>query len=704
VLSAAGGQPALTRSMSTRPRSHPPTTTAPEPFGLEYATWFALFLVPTLAFKWAYLFEIYGFGHGRLRLGLFTILDPAGGGASWLAPSLRLARLLCVDVLEVAIGCVALVLFARALKPRARAVALSGTLFAALVLIGANAMSVRQLGTLLTGETLAIAYRWCRDHPSTFAHFASIPKTLYLAGAFAWSAAPFLPGHARWGAVRRTLAPFALVVAIAGSVGGWSTLRGMGYGSPKAFRGYWSQAIVALVRFGDPSPCNGGAATEAQVRAAYRRLAFPSGDPSAPPGQRRVGDRVPGGSVVHPSGPLVPRHVVVVALETAPRKYYPLHDDPGLPTFQRMAAEAIVSDLHYAPAPVTKASLYAIASGTYARNGKFVQAYGDFESDSLATVLARSGYETTFVDSYKIDWMQGLDDRRMWRCLGFRNLLDETDRSTHEESAFEVLVENERETFARIGDAVLAADSHGRKALVLAATALGHFEWKAPRGDEGLPSAEKLRGFARTFDALMAELLERLEAHGLRDQVLVVVTGDHGLRYAAEFESLGETPDHGDLEFNVPFLLYAPGLIEHTVRLPYVTSHVDIAPTLLALVGIDPSALLLHGSNMLDARMAERTTFFLDADLAPVGGMQRAGVFYSVHYLTGQVGTRIDPRLPRGAGPPLASATVEATLEAAGAVLDATACVLLERAASGRRASFPGELEPPSGGEAKTGN
>ncbi len=108
------------------------------------------------------------------------------------------------------------------------------------------------------------------------------------------------------------------------------------------------------------------------------------------------------------------------------------------------------------------------------------------------------------------------------------------------------------------------------------------------------------------FDELMGEFLQSLKDHGLDDQVLIVVTGDHGFRMRTEFESVGLQAEHGDVAFNVPFLLYGPGLFEKQIRLPYVTSHVDIAPTLLALSGIQDDSWLHHGTHMLDQRLSER--------------------------------------------------------------------------------------------------
>lgn len=641
------------------------------------ARWIALFGLPTLAFKYFYLTELYGTSGGSLRLGLFTILDASGEGGGWAARALRLADLLCVDVLEVTVFCAVLYWTLSLVAPRIRQAAMAATLGFALFLTLLNAISVRQLGTLLTGQTLAIAYDWSRQHPSILGHFVSLPKLVVVLLSVLWSASPLIVDRIglvppRWDGVRRRLAALVLGGAVVGSLFGLSAWLRMTPNAPRAFAGYWSSAVLSLGGRADPGPCAGGEAAPDDVLARYRRLVYPEGTGPAP---------VP--LAANPIENPRPRHVIIVALETAPRKFYPITDDPTLPTFYRMSKTALVSDRHYTPVPTTKAALFSLMSGTYPRPGRGLQGFGDFESDSMATVLAKNGYETSFIDSYKIDWMPGLDDRRMWRDLGFQHLIDEeSDTPMHEFASYESLAENERHAFAKILDAVAGADARGRKALVLAATAIGHYEWKARGGDEALPAAAKVHRLAEFLDDRFAELLQGLAERGLENECLILVTGDHGLRYGAEFASLGEPPGHGDAEFNVPFLLYAPGVISRTVEVPYLTSHVDVAPTVLALLGLSDRSRIFHGSSMLDGRIADRTTFMLDTNLAPVSGFYRRGIHYIVNHLTGAVSSRPDAREPGRPAERLSDEAVKATLAEADRVFDATDCVFLGRAAA----------------------
>jgi arylsulfatase A-like enzyme len=115
----------------------------------------------------------------------------------------------------------------------------------------------------------------------------------------------------------------------------------------------------------------------------------------------------------------------------------------------------------------------------------------------------------------------------------------------------------------------------------------------------GLSSAA-LPELAALYDAEIAytdHWLGRLLG-GLERETLVVVTADHG-------ESLGENGyyfEHGDFvseaELAIPLLFWWPGQIPAGLRLAAPVSCLDVAPTLLGLLGLEPPAgLALAGAD-----------------------------------------------------------------------------------------------------------
>jgi arylsulfatase A-like enzyme len=115
------------------------------------------------------------------------------------------------------------------------------------------------------------------------------------------------------------------------------------------------------------------------------------------------------------------------------------------------------------------------------------------------------------------------------------------------------------------------------------------------RGPEALALAiRRYRGEVRYVDQQVGRLLDRLDALGILNDTLVVLTADHG-------EGLG---DHGWLEHDdnlfdelirVPLVMRGPG-IPAARRVVGPAQLEDLAPTLLAALGLEP----LEDSNGLD--------------------------------------------------------------------------------------------------------
>jgi hypothetical protein len=79
------------------------------------------------------------------------------------------------------------------------------------------------------------------------------------------------------------------------------------------------------------------------------------------------------------------------------------------------------------------------------------------------------------------------------------------------------------------------------------------------------------------------------------------------------------------------------------VRLPFPTSHIDIAPTVLDLLGIPRDGRLYLGGNMLDRRLADRIVFLPSASftgLYPVDAFRWKDRIYSLHRIVDRVTVR----------------------------------------------------------------
>ncbi len=106
------------------------------------------------------------------------------------------------------------------------------------------------------------------------------------------------------------------------------------------------------------------------------------------------------------------------------------------------------------------------------------------------------------------------------------------------------------------------------------------------------------------FDQSLARFVARLGASGLLESSLLVLWGDHdaGLEWSrATVDALGARSDAVGwyLSQQVPIFIHAPGLEGLAGERDLPAGHVDVAPTVLALLGFDPGGSAFVGRNLL---------------------------------------------------------------------------------------------------------
>jgi arylsulfatase A-like enzyme len=195
----------------------------------------------------------------------------------------------------------------------------------------------------------------------------------------------------------------------------------------------------------------------------------------------------------------------------------------------------------------------------------------------------------------------------------------------------------DRESFDALKKRVAASIEQDQRFLYSFNPQLTHGPW--PGITETSSREETCRAGFPLFtelDGMVGELRTVLKEKGRLDKTLIVVLGDHGLRTRREYP-----PFHAgtldDVTFHVPLVLYAPGVVESTVRIPWMTSHIDIAPSVLDLLGIQEDRDLELGSPMWDPALADRTTFFFARSYLGADGYQRSNEAVMVRYLYGGV-------------------------------------------------------------------
>jgi membrane-anchored protein YejM (alkaline phosphatase superfamily) len=99
---------------------------------------------------------------------------------------------------------------------------------------------------------------------------------------------------------------------------------------------------------------------------------------------------------------------------------------------------------------------------------------------------------------------------------------------------------------------------------------------------------------AHQVDRQIGRVIAHLRQRGLLDDTIVIVLGDHGEEFMERSSRWGHAAEFNRLQTGTPAVLWVPGEAPRVVR--GITSHLDIAPTLMSRLGVrNPPAITRRG-------------------------------------------------------------------------------------------------------------
>jgi arylsulfatase A-like enzyme len=98
-------------------------------------------------------------------------------------------------------------------------------------------------------------------------------------------------------------------------------------------------------------------------------------------------------------------------------------------------------------------------------------------------------------------------------------------------------------------------------------------------------------------DRAIERILSALDASGLAEHTIVVFTSDHGDLVGAHGGMQQKWYSAFDEAIRVPLVVSGPGIAPSAAGVSAPTSHIDLLPTLLGLVGVEPASLMGALSN-----------------------------------------------------------------------------------------------------------
>lgn len=111
-----------------------------------------------------------------------------------------------------------------------------------------------------------------------------------------------------------------------------------------------------------------------------------------------------------------------------------------------------------------------------------------------------------------------------------------------------------------------------------------------PASDSDLAWIRALyRGEATYQDEHFGRLMTRLDALGVLDDTLIVVTNDHGEEFR-EHGGMGHGRTLYDEQLRAPLIMRHPGIFPAGARISRIVEHVDVAPTIVEALDLPPLA------------------------------------------------------------------------------------------------------------------
>ena len=312
-------------------------------------------------------------------------------------------------------------------------------------------------------------------------------------------------------------------------------------------------------------------------------------------------------------------HIFLVTIETFRADHASLYgySRETTPNLAKMAAEGAVFTRHYAQAPYTRPSLSSLVTSRYPVSLGITENLPPLPSSAvtMAERLAEGGYVTGgFVAQFLLSAHYGFNQ-------GFHYFYHHANDTSVDVVFDDLLPWSERHLPDNTFVWTHLFDPHGpyRPPAEFATTFQEDPLWK---GDLATVAAGKgkltgafvpayveepgqlqRRDYVARYDAELAyvdqrlgKLMDWIEAQGISEQSLVIVTADHGesMTDHGRYFCHGSLYDH---DLHIPLVVWAPGRIPAGKVVGERTAHLDILPTILDYAGL-PKAAGLKGASL----------------------------------------------------------------------------------------------------------
>jgi len=287
------------------------------------------------------------------------------------------------------------------------------------------------------------------------------------------------------------------------------------------------------------------------------------------------------------------------------------------PVLDRLAREGVQVEQAYAPMATTGpshasmfTSLYPASLG-YTRNGQVL----DDAQLTLAERLRRARYRTAAaVSSFVLDRRFGFAQGFGTYDAAFEPGTASTRFSTWEGVEVDSAFDRRANATTDAALSWLGRRGRDRPFFLWVHYFDPHHPYVAPPPfDQRFPGAgpgtvaeaiAQYDGEIAFTDQHLGRLIDAVDAEGLRERTLVVVTADHG-EGLMQHGHMGHGIHLYEEAVRVPLVFRWPGRLPAGTRLPGPAEHVDLVPTVLELIGLEPRTGEVEGVSLAKGLLGE---------------------------------------------------------------------------------------------------
>lgn len=333
-------------------------------------------------------------------------------------------------------------------------------------------------------------------------------------------------------------------------------------------------------------------------------------------------------------------NIIFFIIETTPYAQYP--DLKNLIkkhiSNKWLQENSIIFHSHFSTYPASDRANYSIISGLYPP--MFLD--NDWKSEmnypqSLPNVLNKQGYITYLLSTAPLSFY---NDDIMNRKLGFNKIHDVEKTKTLRQKTETGYIWNRAGVYEMdeilISDTIEILKKHQSEMpdtpfMASITPQASHAPFNCPP-DIGLlgygceSDPKKIEANAVWQFKLLDRLIGALDEMHLLDNLILVVTGDHGIRSRQESTLFENANLMQDITFHVPFAIASSNIQATQHDFNHPTSHIDIAPTIVDALGLQQPSPQFHGRSVFDE--SPRTLFFIGSGYLPVDGFLKDSMFY----------------------------------------------------------------------------